>query len=186
MRGQPCQASGHAETQRGFTRSVDRALSLLEALAAHGSPSSLSGLARVTGLSKATVHRILNTLVARGFAERAGDDYTLGNQMLQLRPEVIRAAALQRKLMPLLLPLYERTHCAVSIGVLHRGYVFYSDRLHRQWHDDSFRQPVPAHCSAVGKLLLAHDRDAIAGLAERELKRFTAMTITKVGISAVS
>ncbi|MEV0057146.1 IclR family transcriptional regulator C-terminal domain-containing protein [Saccharopolyspora shandongensis] len=181
MREQPCQASDRAETQGGFTRSVDRALSLLEALAAHGSPSSLSGLARATSLSKATVHRILNTLVARGFAERAGDGYTLGNQMFQPRPEAIRAAALQRKLMPFLLSLYERTHSAVSVGVLHRGYVFYSDRLHHQWHNDSFRQPVPAHCSAVGKLFLSYEHDVIAGLAERELKRFTAMTITRVG-----
>ncbi len=83
--------------------------------------------------------------------------------------------------MPFLLALYERTHCAVSVGVLHRGYVFYSDRLHHQWHHDSFRQPVPAHCSAVGKLFLSYERDAVAGLAERELKRFTAMTITRVG-----
>ena len=58
-----------------LTASAERALLVLEALAADTEPVRLSDLARNIGYSKATMHRLLSTLVARGFATRAGRSY---------------------------------------------------------------------------------------------------------------
>ena len=175
------QSSVRQESDGSVTRSVDRALSLLEALASKRSPSRLSDLARATAFSKTTVHRTLATLVARGFVARVGDRYVLGAQLLRLSPATTRLAALQRQLMPFLLTLYERTHCAVSMGVLSDRHVLYSDTFHDCLHDPRPPGPIPAHCTALGKLLLAYNNVTAAELAERELRRFTAKTITNSG-----
>src|ERR1044072_5326253 len=50
--------------------SIDKALSVLEALAQH---SRLADIAADTGLAKSTVHRILQSLVSWGFARPDGD-----------------------------------------------------------------------------------------------------------------
>jgi DNA-binding IclR family transcriptional regulator len=54
--------------------SVDRCLSIIEAVASAGKPVGVSALARQLGLPKATVHRICRSLMENGFA--AQDDRT--------------------------------------------------------------------------------------------------------------
>jgi DNA-binding IclR family transcriptional regulator len=55
------------------TRTVDRALDLLAAVAERGGGATLAELARVTELSASTALRLLSTLAARGFVERHDD-----------------------------------------------------------------------------------------------------------------
>ncbi len=50
--------------------SVDRALDLLEALAAGDGATGITALAARTGLHASTAHRLLATLVRRGWVER--------------------------------------------------------------------------------------------------------------------
>ncbi len=61
-------------TERGAraqpVHSVDRALDLLEALAASGGAAAITALAARTGLHASTAHRLLATLVRRGWVER--------------------------------------------------------------------------------------------------------------------
>src|SRR5215213_4001980 len=111
-----------------FTASAERVLVVLEALAAGTDPMRLSDLARDVELPKATVHRLLGNLVARGFATRAGRSYALGGRLFELAsaaeaagPEQIAGAV-----MPFLVELYERTGGAVCIGVLNRDRVVHS------------------------------------------------------------
>ncbi|MBM4420173.1 MAG: helix-turn-helix domain-containing protein [Chloroflexi bacterium] len=59
--------------QRGV-QSVDRALELLETIAREGAPLAITTLATRTGLHVSTAHRLLATLVARGYVSH--DDRT--------------------------------------------------------------------------------------------------------------
>lgn len=66
-------------------QSVDRALRILEAIRDHGGRRTLSELAAETGLPAATVHRLLRTLVARGYIVQLNNrSYTLGAQLVPL------------------------------------------------------------------------------------------------------
>src|SRR6202040_1652201 len=65
-------------------RSVDRALAILTVMAGggRGAARALFELRRVSGLAKSTTHRLLMTLIARGFVEPATrtGQYRLGIQ----------------------------------------------------------------------------------------------------------
>ena len=67
---------------------VERAFTILRALAAAGESMGVSALARETGLAKSTVSRLLATLDGIGIAERVGDDgrYGLGPGLAVLTP----------------------------------------------------------------------------------------------------
>ena len=73
---------------------VDKALDLLEAIADSDRPQRLSELAARVGLHRATAHRVLVDLVARGWVLRAGDHYLPGPAQLQAvrrrRPQLPR------------------------------------------------------------------------------------------------
>lgn len=161
-------------------RSVERALMLLEALGSASSPVHLSDLARATGMSKATVHRMLGSLAVRQFVARVGEDYTLGSRLFELAANAELAGRLQRLLMPFLLEVFGRTHGAVSVGVLRDCHVLYSDPLYDQRYIPRARAAAPAHSTALGKLLLAYQPGAAAGLREHELARCTDNTVTTV------
>ena len=66
-------------------RSVDRALSILEQLAASGRECSLSELSSSAGLSIGTTHRVVRTLVDRGYVRQlASRAYVLGPHLVEL------------------------------------------------------------------------------------------------------
>src|SRR5438105_2240293 len=68
-------------------KAVERTLSVLEAL---GRPRPLADIAERTGLPKPTVHRILQVLVARGFARDADDGvYAAGPRVLTVAGEAL-------------------------------------------------------------------------------------------------
>jgi DNA-binding IclR family transcriptional regulator len=77
---------------------VERAVRLLDALAASRQPRSLAELARTLALPRSSVHGLLATLVALGLARRNGDaEFSLGPKALQwadaygTRADVLRA-----------------------------------------------------------------------------------------------
>jgi IclR family acetate operon transcriptional repressor len=66
-------------------RSVDRALSILEQLAAAGRACSLSELSSSAGLSVGTTHRVVRTLVDRGYVRQlVSKAYVLGPHLVEL------------------------------------------------------------------------------------------------------
>jgi IclR family acetate operon transcriptional repressor len=66
---------------------VEKTLAVLEALADH---TRITDIARVTGLPKSTVHRLLQTMVDRGFATPTADGYLTGPRVLALAGKVLR------------------------------------------------------------------------------------------------
>jgi DNA-binding IclR family transcriptional regulator len=75
---------------------VDKALDLLEAIADSDRPQRLSELAARVGLHRATAHRILVDLVARGWVLRAGDHYLPGPAQLRLSDAAARNSLAMR------------------------------------------------------------------------------------------
>ncbi|MEU8271929.1 helix-turn-helix domain-containing protein, partial [Sphaerisporangium sp. NPDC049002] len=65
-------------------QSVDRALDVLEALADQGGEAGLSEIAARTGLPYGTIHRLLRSLLARGYVRQESDRrYALGSALVR-------------------------------------------------------------------------------------------------------
>ena len=139
--------------------SVDRALRVLEELAAHGAGASLEQLAGATGLPKSSLHRTLAALRERGFVAQQQDGrYLIGPELLRVAFDFYEGFDVRVVLRPELERLRDELNETVHLGVLDGGDVVYLDKLESR-HSISLTSKVggrnPAHCTAVGKALLA-------------------------------
>ncbi|MEV5835440.1 IclR family transcriptional regulator [Nocardia sp. NPDC052112] len=150
------------ESARDDRAAVDKAISLLVAFGDQASTGvGVSELARRTQLSKSTAFRVLAMLERNGVVERVGTGYRLGARLHQLghtvySPERERVRDL---LLPFLTDLYDTTRHTVHLAALHGTDVVYLAKLygHRTVPAPSrIGGRLPAHCTAVGKVLLAY------------------------------
>ena len=167
--------------------SVDRALRLLQELGRHGSGVMLEELADATSLPKSSVHRTLAALRSRGFAfQQADGRYVAGSELLRVAFDFYDRVDVRVMLQPLLLRLRDELNETVHLGVLEGADVVYLDKLESR-HPLRLTSTIggrnPAHCTAVGKALLAwtypSDPELRAWIANsRPLARRTPSSIT--------
>ena len=172
-----------AEGTRDDRAAIDKAVSLLLAFGDQSSAGvGVSELARRAALSKSTAFRVLGMLERNGVVERVGRQYRLGARLDQLGRDVYsrQHERVRDLLIPFLGELYERTHQTVHLGALHGTDVVYLGKLY------GHRRPpcpsriggrIPAHATAIGKALLAHDPDACEHALNGTLQRLTRATI---------
>lgn len=91
------------------TRALDRGLVVIETLARHGA-TSLAGLRKATGLSNATLYRLLATLQERGWVRRnlVEGQYELAHSLGNVLGETSRAHPLAEQAAPILMRLRAR------------------------------------------------------------------------------
>ncbi len=173
-----------ASRAAGSVQSVDRALSLLEALARAEAPIGVGELAEHTGLPQGTAHRLLHGLQLRGYVRHdSSRKYSVGTAALQLGDAAQRSLA--RSARPYLAELVEVSGETANLAVLEGDDVVYvaqvpSPHTLRMFAEAGRR--VPPHSTAVGKVLLAampRER-ALAVLRRRGLPRRTGTTITSI------
>jgi DNA-binding IclR family transcriptional regulator len=100
------------------TRTVDRALELLAAVAEHNEGSSLTELARATNLSHATASRLLRTLAQHGFVRRTDQGaYRSGPQLIQVAAGALRGEPVYELAGPHLVALARETQETANIGI---------------------------------------------------------------------
>ena len=165
-------------------RAVEHALDVLDCMGTVGRPLGVTDIARRTGLSKATVHHLLATLVARRYVMK--DPYTslyrLGWALYELGSSVVRDVEFTRAARPFLDRLAAETGEAVLLGILDDDAVLYLDRgespVGLSMVANAGRRG-PLHATASGKVLLAFTSDA--QLVERvlgtPLAKFTDATV---------
>ncbi|RKS75706.1 DNA-binding IclR family transcriptional regulator [Motilibacter peucedani] len=166
----------------GPVQSVERAAAILKLLAASSAPLALVEVANSLDLAKGTAHGLLRTLVEVGFVEqdRTSGRYALGATLLQLGTDYLDVNELRSRALNWADPLASRTGEAVRVGVLHGAEVLV---VHHVFRPDDTAQTVeagallPAHATALGKVLLAHDPAAVARLGA-PLASFTHRTLT--------
>ena len=162
---------------------VDKAFEILTTLPPGGQFVGVSELARSMHLSKSTVFRLLTTMERNGFVERDGGRYRLGRRLHDIGAQVYepRPGRLHELLSPIMAALYERSRETVHLGVLRDSDVVLLGRLHGRRttpHTLRLGSRFPAHCSAMGKAMLAHDPDAVEALLRRGLIARTRHSIT--------
>ncbi|GAB3988593.1 IclR family transcriptional regulator [Nocardioides marmoraquaticus] len=142
------------------TQAVDRAASLLTAVVEADTPVTFGDLVEATGLARSTTSRMLAALERTGLLERTAQGEYVGGPLFVLyaarHDRNWQLAKLARPTLELIAgETRETTHLGVANGggVEHVGQVDGSYLLGApDWNDVE----VPVHCSALGKVLLAH------------------------------
>jgi DNA-binding IclR family transcriptional regulator len=176
--------------RRSLIQSVDRAAEILKALASGPRRLGVSQLADQLGLSRPTVHGLLQTLQAHGFVEQDSDSgkYQLGAGLLHLGNSYLDLNELRSRSLVHAERLAERTAAAVRVGVLHGGSVMIVHHVFRP--DAGFQvlevgSQLPAHASALGKAMLAYaPAELIDDLTGEPLPRLTQRTLTPAALRA--
>jgi IclR family KDG regulon transcriptional repressor len=165
-------------------RAVERALQILSCFDDQHQERGISEIAQAVDLHKATAHRIVTTLVNYGYLERAGDGqkYRLGLVLPELGFKVIHRMDLRREALPYMLELVEKWDETCDLSVFDQDRVFYVEvvRGNRALSiAAAVGQRLPAHCTASGKLFLAHQPDEVLeSFLSRPLASYTENTIT--------
>lgn len=170
-----------------MVQSLDRALDVLEALADAEGEISLSQLTERIGLPLGTVHRLLGSLVARGYAAQDRDTrlYGPGPRLLEVAARAAgnRRFSLGRISRPVLQRLTEATEETSNLVVLQADEGVYSEqvsspRLVRMFTEVG--QRVPLYCTGGGKAILSglSPDQFEAYLEHNSLRSFTPRTIT--------
>ena len=173
------------ERQRGGVQSLGRAFSILEEVARHREGIGLAELSKLVGLHNSTTFHLAKTLVTLGYMrqERDSKRYRVGRPLFPLAASALDEIEMVNLATPVLEDLSRETgesgHFAVRMGdsvvVIARTSGSGAFQL-----TDRVGVVRPAHCTALGKIILASLRpDQLKRFLERvELKPSTGKSIT--------
>lgn len=173
------------DRSRDRIQSIERGVEVLRAFNdRHGSLSVAEIAARVD-LARPVVRRIMLTFAHLGYAESAGGLWSLTPRILELGSGYFASSSLPEISYGYMLDVVKRTGETCSIGVLDGADVIHIARVEdRRPLPDSVRigQRLPAHATAIGKVLLAQlsDTELDALLAEHTFETLTPATVTDV------
>jgi IclR family acetate operon transcriptional repressor len=137
-------------------KAVERTLSVLEAL---GRPRPLAEIAELAELPKPTVHRILQVLVARGFARDAEDGvYAAGPRVLAVAGEALAELDVAGLARPVLGTLQRSVGGTVHLALRNGDEAVYVEKIEG---GEPYRMasriglPLSLHSTGIGKAILA-------------------------------
>lgn len=166
-------------------KTVDKVLTLIEALAMSARPRGVTELARELKLTKTNVHRLLQTLEKRGFVRRFADvgRYELTLRLWEHASRVPAFRNLKQEAGPFIAHLAQQTRETVHLSILEVFDVIYIDKIESSEPIRTYTQVggrAPAYCNGTGKAMLAFKApDYIQGL-KGTLTRYTSTTITSI------
>ena len=165
--------------------SVANAIRLTKAFSESEFEMGISALASRLGLAKSTVHRLATTLVEYDILEqnRETGKYRLGLALFELGTLVRRKMDAASASHNEITALAESTGETVQLAILdHLSVLYIRIRESKQAvrMSSSLGSRAPAHCTSVGKALLAHQsQELVDQVIENGLKRYTVNTITE-------
>ncbi len=172
---------------RPKVQSVDRTLDVLEALASRRGATGISDLAQIVSLHVSTVHRLLATLVDRGYVRQDPDSsrYHLGSRVFTLANAADLHLDLRLVARPYLERMMRNSGETANLVTSSETEVIYLDQVASMHLVKMFTAPgmrAPLYCTGTGKVMLAHRTpdDAEVVLAA-PMKRYTPKTIVTRG-----
>jgi DNA-binding IclR family transcriptional regulator len=164
--------------------SVANAIRLTKTFSEHEYEMGISALAQRLGLAKSTVHRLATTLVEYDILEqnRETGKYRLGLALFELGTLVRRKMNVMNEAQGEIHALAEASGETVQLAILDHLSVLYirireSNQAVRM--SSGLGSRAPAHCTSVGKVLLAHQpQEVVRQVIDGGLKRYTENTIT--------
>ncbi len=170
-----------------INRSIVKALEVLEILAEREDGFRVTDLAERAGYPLSTTHRLLVTLIERGYVEQdpRTNRYFLGLKILSLQARAIRHRQIARQGFPHLTDLRQQLNETINLGIVSEKSVIYLETFASDSSLSFYLPPgtqMPLHCTAMGKVLLAHlafnKQESL--LSSLELKPLTPHTIASL------
>jgi DNA-binding IclR family transcriptional regulator len=166
---------------------IGKALDVLEIFLARDDEIGLSELASLSGLNVTTTHRIVLTLVKRGYLsqKQKRQKYSLSTKFLQYSNVLSRRMKIRDIAFPIVDALNKMVGESVNIAILDRNEVVYIEHIESSKSLRIFTQVgnrVPLYCTGVGKIFLANMTDEELGkaLSSTDLLPRTVNTITDI------
>lgn len=169
---------------------LDRGLRILSLLAEHGGGMRVSEIARLLDLPRSATYELIHTLVHHyAVTMSEGGEVTLGPQTLALGSAFERRLDFNAIATSTARAVMEETGETVQVGVLDGRSVLYvakADSRHLVRLVSTVGARLPAHCTALGKVLLANlpEAELAARLGSVELEALTERSLTNAGFLA--
>lgn len=173
------------EKRSGTVQSVDRAMAILEVLGEDEEGYRLTDLARRTGLSVSTVHRLLTTLEQRRFVQfdRTDGMWHVGRGAFAVGSAFTRQRNFVAPALPILRRLRDQTRETANLGIVDDGEVVVLTQVESREIMRAITRVggrAPMANSGMGKAILAAyaDNDIDAIIARHGLRKATEKSIT--------
>ncbi|SDF17898.1 IclR family transcriptional regulator [Limimaricola pyoseonensis] len=173
------------QAPQGGDGTIGKAVAVLDLVAGFRRPVRFSELRAQSDYPKATLYRLVQTLTSQGLLTHDSERQTYAPGLRLMR--LAHAAWQQASLAPVARPHLDRLAAeiceTVHLAQLDAGQVLYVDKRVPEQPVEMFSQAGkvgPAHCTGVGKAMLAHlDAPALdKAVALQSFYRFTPHTIT--------
>ncbi len=172
-------------TEKYRIRVLEKAFKILELFDEKDKELSATEIHKYLSYNKTSTFRIIKNLEDAGYIEKDSLTlkYKLGLKIYYLGSLAESHTEIKRITRPFLEKLNEECHETVHLAVLHQGEALYLDKIEGKKTIRAITRigmKLPAHCSGVGKMLLASlSEDALEEIiGEKGLKGFTDNTIT--------
>ncbi len=164
------QKSGKKEKPKNIIHAIERAASIVDILALHPQGLSLAELAEKVNLPKGTAHRILSSLAYFDYIRQDSRTrfYFLGFKFVELGNLILRNIELRNEAAQPLALLSAKVMETVHLVIQDDNKALYIDKTDSHARDSGLQmvsrvgKRIPMHCSAVGKVLLAHLKETEA------------------------
>lgn len=164
-----------------YSQSLERGLAILECFTPETPVLGIADIAERLGMSRSTTHRYVTTLLALHYLEQGvRRKYRLGLRVTELGMSALNAMGLREHAHADLTELSHRAGYPTSMAVLDGEEVVCIDHVQGFRRRQRVGGPavkadvrLPAHCTALGKVLLASlpDQERREALTQLELKR---------------
>jgi IclR family transcriptional regulator, pca regulon regulatory protein len=166
-----------------FVESLDRGLRVFEVLGGVSRPMTLSDVAKIAALPRATARRILFTLQRAGYVEGDGKLFTLTPRVLSLASSYLTSNQIVTLLQPVLDRLSSAAQEISSLAILDGNDVIFvarssPARVFSSGIELGYR--LPAFCSSVGRVLLGKltNSELKTVIEAQDLTPMTPFTVT--------
>ncbi len=168
-----------------IVQSIDRALSILELISDYNEGLGITEISEKTDLHKSTVHRLLGTLIYKGFVmqDKVTNKYRISLKLYELGAkriedlDILKASKLYTK------KLMEEVNEVVHLVIRDKNDIIYIDKVEA---DNTIRMAStigrrsPLYCTSVGKAILAYlDEEEVEEIWNNSnVQKLTSNTIT--------
>lgn len=172
-----------SERHDAFVQSLARGLEVIRAFGAERPEMTLSEVAKVTGMSRASARRFLLTLVELDYARTDGRAFALTPRVLELGYAYLSGLTLAEVAQPHIEDLVARVHESSSVAVLDRTDIVYVVRVPTKrimTVNISVGTRFPAYATSMGRVLLAGlgPTEVDRLLARSDIAALTPLTVT--------
>lgn len=166
-------------------QSVDRALSILEVLSEYNQGLGVTEISDKIGLHKSTVHRLLGTLIYKGYVTQDAESnkYKITLKLFELGNKKVEDMDILTASKPYTKELMEKVNEVVHFVIREGNNIVYIDKVEV---DNTIRMAStigrrsPLYCTAVGKAILAQlsDKEVEKIWNSSKIEKLTEFTIT--------